>query len=131
MSVPNDPDQPKGRTLIQYSSERTISRFDPANLGNLPSPGDPTVTWNVRTIHELCQEELGRELAQKCLAELSTLAGSSKVDHLLSDDSLSASQKVRKNLRACLILPLILPGHLEQMHPLRLILISLNQSLVW
>lgn len=76
--VPDEQDQPRGRTLIQYSSERTISRLDPASLGHLPSPKDPTVSWNVRTIREVCQEELGKELAQKCLAELSTLAGKSK-----------------------------------------------------
>ena len=76
--VPDKPDKPKGRTLIQYSSEQTISRLDPANLGNLPSPYDPTLTWHVRSIREVCQEDLGRELARRCLAELSTLAGKSK-----------------------------------------------------
>lgn len=76
--VPDDPDHPKGQTLIQYSSDRAISRLDPANLGDLPSPNDPAVSWHVRTIREMCQEELGRELAQRCLVELSTLAGNSK-----------------------------------------------------
>lgn len=76
--VPDKPDKPKGQTLIQYSSEQTISRLNPANLGNLPSPYDPTLTWHVRSIREVCQEDLGRELAQRCLAELSTLAGKSK-----------------------------------------------------
>ncbi|KAK7882180.1 hypothetical protein WMY93_028354 [Mugilogobius chulae] len=76
--VPDDPQSPLGRTLIEYSSDRTISRLDPAQLGDLPSPNDPAVTWSVRTIRELCQEELGREMAQKCLAELSSLAGISK-----------------------------------------------------
>lgn len=78
MRVPDDPDQPKGRTLVQYSSDRAVSRLDPAFLGNHPSLGDPNITWHVRTIRELCQEELGRELAQSCLAELSALAGKSK-----------------------------------------------------
>ncbi|KAK7893154.1 hypothetical protein WMY93_022306 [Mugilogobius chulae] len=76
--VPDDPQSPLGRTLIEYSSDRTISRLDPAQLGDIPSPNDPAVTWSVRTIRELCQEELGREMAQKCLAELSSLAGISK-----------------------------------------------------
>lgn len=76
--VPDVPDQPRARTLVEYSSERAISRLDPANLGHLPSPYDPNITWHVKTIREVCQEELGRELAQRCLAELSTLAGSSK-----------------------------------------------------
>lgn len=76
--VPNDPEQPRGRALIEYTAERTISRLDPVQLGNLPSPKDPAVTWCVKTVRELCQEELGRELAQKCLAELSSLAEISK-----------------------------------------------------
>lgn len=76
--VPNEHNQPKGRTLMQYSSERAISRLDPASLGDVQSPDDPTVTWCVRTIRQMCQEELGRELAKKCLAELSSFAGSSK-----------------------------------------------------
>lgn len=66
------------RTLVEYSSEWAITRLDPANLGHLSSPNDPNITWHVKTICEVCQEELGRELAQRCLAELSTLAGSSK-----------------------------------------------------
>ncbi|XP_077063831.1 uncharacterized protein LOC143715878 [Siphateles boraxobius] len=76
--VPNDPEQPRGRALIEYTAERTISRLDPMQLGTLPSPNDPAVTWCVKTVRELCQEELGRELAQKCLAELSSLAETSK-----------------------------------------------------
>lgn len=76
--VPNDPEQPRGRALIEYTAERTISRLDPVQLGNLPSPKDPAVTWCVKTVRALCQEELGRELAQKCLAELSSLAEISK-----------------------------------------------------
>lgn len=77
--VPDDPDQPQGRVLIEYAMERTVSRLDPAQLGNQPSPNDPDVTWYVKTIREVCQEELGRELAQRCLAELSSLAGTSKI----------------------------------------------------
>ncbi|XP_076829405.1 zinc finger CCHC domain-containing protein 18-like [Brachyhypopomus gauderio] len=76
--VPDVPDQPRARALVEYSSERSILRLDPANLGQVPSPGDPNITWHVKTIREMCQEELGRELAQRCLAELSTLAGRSK-----------------------------------------------------
>ncbi|CAL9697932.1 unnamed protein product [Knipowitschia caucasica] len=76
--IPEDPEQPQGRVLIEYSSDRSITRLDPAQLGDLPSPSNPTVTWCVRTIRELCQEELGRELAQKCLAELGSLTGISR-----------------------------------------------------
>ncbi|KAJ8000871.1 hypothetical protein DPEC_G00184900 [Dallia pectoralis] len=76
--VPDDPEQPRGRALIEYTAERVISRLDPIQLGSLPSPNDPAVTWCVKTVRELCQEELGRELAQKCLAELSSLAEISK-----------------------------------------------------
>ncbi|XP_075306240.1 zinc finger CCHC domain-containing protein 18-like [Odontesthes bonariensis] len=76
--IPDVPDQPTARTLVEYTTERAISRLDPASLGYLLSPRDPNISWHVKTIREVCQEELGRELAQKCLAELSTLAGSSK-----------------------------------------------------
>ena len=76
--VPDEPDQPKGRILVEYSSDREISRLNPANLGHLASPDDPNTTWHVTTIREMCPEDLGREFAQRCLAELSTLAGSSK-----------------------------------------------------
>lgn len=72
------PDQPKARTIVQYSLKRAISWLDPANLGHLASPHDSNITWNVRTVREVCQEELGRELAQRCLADLNTLPGSSK-----------------------------------------------------
>jgi hypothetical protein len=36
------------------------------------------VTWHVRTIREICQDELGRELAQRYLSELQALHGHSK-----------------------------------------------------
>lgn len=72
--VPDEPNQPKA--LLQYSSERMISILDPASLCRLPNPDDLTFTWHVRTICEVCQEELGRELAQRCLAKLSTLGNS-------------------------------------------------------
>ncbi|XP_055017481.1 LOW QUALITY PROTEIN: uncharacterized protein LOC129411251 [Boleophthalmus pectinirostris] len=78
VKIPSDPEQPQGRVLVEYSSDRAISRLDPAQLGNLPSPNNSAVTWCVRTIRELCQEELGREMAQKCLAELSSLTGISR-----------------------------------------------------
>lgn len=52
--VPNDPEQPRGCALIEYTAERTISRLDPVQLGSLPSPNDPAVTWCVKTVRELC-----------------------------------------------------------------------------
>lgn len=75
VSIPDEPGQPTGRALIEYTSERTISRVDPTALGNLRSPKDPNVMWHVRTIREICQDELGRELAQRYLRELQVLHG--------------------------------------------------------
>lgn len=76
--VPNEPGQPTGKVLIEYSSDRPISRLNPATVGKLPSPKDPNVTWHVRTIREICQDELGRELAQRYLRELQDLHRSSR-----------------------------------------------------
>lgn len=82
VQIPNESNQPTGRALIEYASDRAISRLDPATLGHVPSPKDPTVTWHVRTIREMCQDELGRELAQKYLSELQALHGASKAGFL-------------------------------------------------
>lgn len=78
VKIPDETGQPTGRALIEYASDRTIPRLDPATVGDLPSPRDPSVTWHVRAIREICQEELGRELAQRYLTELRTLHGNSK-----------------------------------------------------
>ncbi|KAL1254367.1 hypothetical protein QQF64_016596 [Cirrhinus molitorella] len=82
--VPDEPEQPTGRVLIQYSSESSILKIDPDRLGDLLSPNDPAVTWHVRTVRDTCQERLGRELAQKYLDELNTIPGSGKAAFLLA-----------------------------------------------
>lgn len=68
--IPDELGQPEGRALIQYASDRSISRIDPITLGTLPSPKDPSVSWFVRTIRDICQEEMGREIARRYLGEL-------------------------------------------------------------
>lgn len=47
-------------------------------VGNLPSAGNPAVTWHVRIIREISQDKLGRELVQRYLNELHTVRGSTK-----------------------------------------------------
>lgn len=42
--VPEEPDQPTGRVLVQYSSERSVLRINPDSLGELPNPKDPSMT---------------------------------------------------------------------------------------
>lgn len=42
--VPNEPEQPAGRVLLQYSSERSILSISPDSLGDLPSPKDSVMT---------------------------------------------------------------------------------------
>lgn len=44
--VPDEPEQPAGRVLIQYLSEKYILRISPDFLGDLPSPKDPAMTWH-------------------------------------------------------------------------------------
>ena len=78
VKVPDEPEQPTGRALIEYASGRAITRRDPATTGNLPSPRDPSIIWHVKTIREICQEDLGRELAQRYLTELQALHGNSR-----------------------------------------------------
>lgn len=80
--IPNEPGQPEGRVLVEYVSDRSISRIDPITLGALPSPKDPSVMWSVRTIRDVCQEEIGRELARRYLDELEAVAGSSRAGFL-------------------------------------------------
>lgn len=78
VKIPNELKQPTGRALIEYASDVAISRLNPAAVGNLPSPKDPNVTWHVRTIREICQGELGKELAQRYISELQALHGASR-----------------------------------------------------
>lgn len=75
--VADEPNQPNGRVLIQYASERSITRINPDNLGHVPSLNNPAVLWHIRTICEICQEDLGKELAHQYLEELSAVGGSS------------------------------------------------------
>ncbi|KAI2644375.1 Modulator of apoptosis 1 [Labeo rohita] len=82
--VPDEPEQPSGRLLIQYSSESSILKIDPDSLGDLTSPKDPAVAWHVRTVRDMSQEKLGRGLAQRYLDELSTIPGSGRAAFLLA-----------------------------------------------
>lgn len=85
--IPNAPEQLEGRVLIEYASDRSISRIDPTTLGTLPSPKDPAVVWSVRTIRDICQEQIGREIARRCLSELKAVAGSGKAGFLSTLES--------------------------------------------
>ncbi|KAK0134621.1 Paraneoplastic antigen Ma1 [Merluccius polli] len=80
--IPDESGQPEGRALIQYASDRSISRIDPITLGTLPSPKDPAVSWVARTIRDVCQEEMGREIANRYLSELQSVAGSGRAGFL-------------------------------------------------
>lgn len=80
--IPNEPGQPEGRTLVEYVSDRSISRVDPITLGTLQSPKNPAVVWSVRTIRDICQEEQGKELARRYLEELQAVAGSGRAGFL-------------------------------------------------
>lgn len=80
--IPDESGQPEGRALIQYASDRSISRIDPITLGTLQSPKDPAVSWVVRTIRDVCQEEMGREIARRYLGELQFVADSGRAGFL-------------------------------------------------
>lgn len=80
--IPDESGQPEGRALIEYPSNRSISRIDPITLGTLPSPKDPNVLWSARTNRNICQEEMGREIAHRYLCELEFVAGSSRAEFL-------------------------------------------------
>lgn len=82
--VPDEPEQPAGRVLIQYLSEKSILRISPDFLGDLPSPKDPAMTWHVRTVRDLHQQRLGRELALRYLDELNAIPGSGRAEFLLA-----------------------------------------------
>lgn len=75
VKIPDEAEKPTGCVLIEYGSDRAIPRLDPTTLGDVPSPKDPLVFWHVGTIRKLCEDELGRELAQKYLSELQALHG--------------------------------------------------------
>ncbi|XP_060780329.1 uncharacterized protein LOC132888274 [Neoarius graeffei] len=74
--IPDEPGQPNGRALIVYASETSITKINPDTLGHIPSPNDPAILWHVRTIRDICQEDLGKELAHQYLEELSAIGGS-------------------------------------------------------
>lgn len=80
--IPNEPDQPQGRTLIEYESEQAILKIDPATLGELTSPVDATTKWSARTVRDITQEELGRQMALRYLKELKVMGGSGKAGFL-------------------------------------------------
>lgn len=82
VKIPDKPGQLEGRVLLQYASDKSISKIDPITLGTIPIPKDPAVVWSVRTTRNICQEEVGREIAHKYLDELSSVAGSSRAEFL-------------------------------------------------
>lgn len=84
--MPDESGQPGGRVLIQYVSDRSISRIDPVTLGTLPSPKDPAVSWVARTIRDVCQEEIGREIARRYLGELESRPHATQSSNIPNDD---------------------------------------------
>uniref|UniRef100_A0AAQ6IIC4 Paraneoplastic antigen Ma-like C-terminal domain-containing protein n=1 Tax=Anabas testudineus TaxID=64144 RepID=A0AAQ6IIC4_ANATE len=82
VKIPNEQNQPEGRALVEYVSEKSISKVDPKILGDIPSPNDPSVVWSVRTIRDVVQEEVGKEIAHRYLSELRAVGGSGKVGFL-------------------------------------------------
>lgn len=99
VKVPDEPGQPEGRVLLQYVSDMSISKIDPITLGTVPSPKNPAVTWSVRTIRDVCQEEIGREIARRYLDELDSVAGVSRAGFLdiLQSELQRAASPVRSN----------------------------------
>lgn len=73
--IPDEQNEPQGRALIEYSSDKSITKIDPVVLGNILSPNDPNVTWHVRTVMNMCEEEAGKRLAQHYLNELKAVVG--------------------------------------------------------
>ena len=99
--IPDESGQPEGRALIQYASDRSISRIDPITLGTLPSPKDPAVLWFVRTIRDVCQEEMGREIARRYLSELQSVAGSGRAGFLsVLQGELQGTQSTSHNVQS-------------------------------
>lgn len=80
--IPNEPHQPEGRTLIVYDSEQAILKIDPSTLGELTSEVDPALKWSSKTIRDITQEEVGKEIARRYLKELQVMGGSGKAGFL-------------------------------------------------
>lgn len=80
--IPDESNQPEGRVLIQYLSDQAISKINPQILGDLPSPKDPAIGWSVKTIRDVAQEEVGKELARRYLEELKAVGDSGKAGFL-------------------------------------------------
>ncbi|XP_039900907.1 zinc finger CCHC domain-containing protein 12-like [Simochromis diagramma] len=80
--VPDEPHQPEGRTLIVYESEQAILKIDPSTLGEVVSPLDPTVKWVSKTVRDITQEEMGKEVARRYLKELEFMGGSGRAGFL-------------------------------------------------
>lgn len=105
--IPDESGQPEGRVLIQYASDRSISRIDPITLGTLQSPKDPAVSWVARTIRDVCQEEMGREIARRYLGELQFVAGSGRAGFLsVLQEELQGNQSTSHNVHSSVTQPL-------------------------
>ncbi|XP_038125367.1 zinc finger CCHC domain-containing protein 12-like [Cyprinodon tularosa] len=76
--VPNEPHQPEGRTLIMYESEQAILKIDPSTLGEIVLTVDPPIKWYSKTIRDITQEEIGKEMARRYLRELEFMGDSGK-----------------------------------------------------
>ena len=104
--IPDESGQPEGRALIQYASDRSISRIDPISLGTIPSPKDPAVSWFARTIRDVCQEEMGREIARRYLGELKSCAGSGRAGFLsVLQAELQETQSTSHNVHSSVTQP--------------------------
>lgn len=80
--VPDEPHQPQGRTLVIYESEQAILKIDPITLGELQSPVGPSVIWSSKTVRDITQGEMGKEVARRYLRELEVLGNSGKAGFL-------------------------------------------------
>ncbi len=80
--VPDEPHQPQGRTLVIYESEQAILKIDPVTLGELQSPVGPSVIWSSKTVRDITQGEMGKEVARRYLKELEVLGDSGKAGFL-------------------------------------------------
>lgn len=80
--IPEELNQPRGRTLVEYGTDQAIEKINPATLGELPSPVNPAAKWFSRTIRDIVQEKAGKELARRYLSELEFIGGSGRASFL-------------------------------------------------
>lgn len=71
--------------MVFYASEDSIIKLNPDILGHIPSPNDPSTLWYVRTVRDICQEHLGKELQR---------ADSSPIPHAETSMDVEATQSM-------------------------------------